>query len=208
MRLGIIGAGHVGGTLGRLWESQGHDVRFGVRDPGSESGGGLNHNRTGTVADVAAFADVIVLAIPYAATADALKAIGQIDGKTLIDCTNPLLPDLSGLVIGTTTSAGEEVAKLAPGAKVVKCFNTLGYTNFANPVIDGGKASMLFCGDDASAKLVVAELGTQLGFDMVDAGPLTQSRLLEAMAQLWISIAHKYGGSQRSAFRLLRDGAS
>lgn len=204
MRLGIIGAGHVGGTLGRLWEAQGHDVRFGVRDPSKEAGGGLPNTRTGTVADVAAFGDVIVLATPWETTANALEATGPLIGKTVIDCTNPLLPDLSGLAIGTTTSAGEEVAKLVPAAKVVKCFNTLGATNFADPMFNGEKASMLFCGDDAGAKLTVAELGNQLGFDMVDAGPLSQSRWLEAMAQLWISMAYKYGGSQRSAFRLLR----
>jgi predicted dinucleotide-binding enzyme len=204
MRLGIIGAGHVGGTLGRLFEAQGHDVRFGVRDPSSESGGGLPHARMGSVADVAAFADVIVLATPWEATADALRTAGPLGGKTVIDCTNPLLPDLSGLSIGTTTSAGEEVAKLVPAAKVVKCFNTLGYANFGHPMFGSTKASMFFCGDDESAKRIVAELGNQLGFDMIDAGPLAQSRWLEAMAALWITMAYKYGGSQRSAFKLLR----
>lgn len=204
MRLGIIGAGHAGGTLGRLWESQGHDVRFGVRDPATESGGGLSHNRTGTVADVAAFGDVIVLAIPYAETADVLKAAGALVGKTVIDCTNPFLPDLSGLAIGTTTSAGEEVAKMVPAAKVVKAFNTIGYKNFADPLFKGENASMLYCGDDAGAKLIVAELGNQLSFDMVDAGPLSQSRWLEAMGMLWVSMAYKYGGNERSGFRLLR----
>jgi predicted dinucleotide-binding enzyme len=204
MRLGIIGAGHVGGTLGRLFESQGHDVRFGVRDPNRAAAGGLAHDRMGTVADVARFGDVIILATPWNAAAEALEAAGNLAGKTLIDCTNPLLPDLSGLVIGCTTSAAQEVARLAPGAKVVKCFNTLSPTNFADPTINGEKASMLFCGDDAGAKLIVSELGNQLGFDMVDAGPLSQARWLEAMAILWITMAHKYGGSQRSAFRLLR----
>jgi len=204
MRLGIIGAGHVGGTLGRLFEAQGHDVRFGVRDPSKESGGGLPHARMGTVADVAAFGDVIVLATPWAAVGDALRTAGPLVGKTLIDCTNPMLPDLSGLAIGTTTSAGEEVAKLAPAAKVVKCFNTLGSANFAQPMFGNEKASMFFCGDDAGAKLIVAELGNQLGFDMIDAGPLAQSRWLEAMAALWITMAYKYGGSHRSAFKLLR----
>jgi predicted dinucleotide-binding enzyme len=125
-------------------------------------------------------------------------------GKTVIDCVNPLLPDLSGLSLGTTTSAAEEIAKLIPAAKVVKCFNTLGYANFADPVFGDQKASMFFAGDDAGAKLIVSELGNQLGFDMVDAGPLTQARWLEAMAILWITMAFKYGGSQRSAFKLLR----
>ncbi len=204
MRLGMIGTGNVGGTLGRLWESQGHDVRFGVRDPSTQAGGGLNHDRTGTIGDVASFADVIILAVPWSAVADALLATGPLTGKTVIDCTNPLLPDLSGLALGTTTSAGEEVAKLVPNAKVVKCFNTLGAGNFANPSFGSEKASMLYCGDDPGAKLTVAELGNQLGFDMIDSGPLSQSRWLEAMAMLWISMAYKYGGSERSAFRLLR----
>jgi len=106
--------------------------------------------------------------------------------------------------VGLTTSAAEEIAKLIPAAHVVKCFNTLGASNFANPEFGGERASMFFCGDDASAKLTVAELGKQLGFDMVDAGPLLQARTLEPMALLWITMAMKYGGSTRSAFRLLR----
>jgi predicted dinucleotide-binding enzyme len=204
MRLGIIGAGHVGGALGRLFEAQGHDVRFGVRDPAKESGGGLPHARIGSIADVGAFGDVIVLATPWEGTANALSAAGSLAGKTVIDCTNPVLPDLSGLSLGTTTSAGEEVAKLVPAAKVVKCFNTLGYMNFASPMFGSTSASMFYCGDDEGAKRIVAELGNQLGFDMIDAGPITQSRWLEAMAMLWISMAYKYGGNLRSAFKLLR----
>lgn len=204
MRLGIIGAGHVGGTLGRLFETQGHDVRFGVRDPDKQAAGGLPRNRSGSVADVAAFGDVIILAIPWSAVNDALDATGPLAGKTVIDCVNPVLPDLSGLALGTTTSAAEEIAKLIPEAKVVKCFNTLGFTNLSHPTFGDQTASMFFAGDDAGAKLIVAELGNQLGFDMVDAGPLTQSRWLEAMAILWITMAYKYGGSQRSAFKLLR----
>jgi predicted dinucleotide-binding enzyme len=204
MRLGIIGAGHVGGTLGRLFEAQGHDVRFGTREPDKQAAGGLPRNRSGSVSEVAAFGDVIILAIPWEGVKEALAASGPLTGKTVIDCVNPLLPDLSGLALGTTTSAGEEIAKLIPNAKVVKCFNTLGYSNFANPEFGDVKSSMFFAGDDAGAKLIVAELGNQLGFDMVDAGPLAQSRWLEAMAMLWITMAYKYGGSARSAFKLLR----
>jgi predicted dinucleotide-binding enzyme len=204
MRLGIIGAGQVGGTLGRLFEAQGHDVRFGVRDPDKQAAGGLPRNRSGSVAEVAAFGDVIILAVPWSAVKEALAAAGSLAGKTVIDCINPVLPDLSGLALGTTTSASQEIAKLIPEAKVVKCFNTLGHTNFANPAFGDQKASMFFCGDDAGAKLIVSELGNQLGFDMVDAGPLAQARWLEAMAILWITMANKYGGSRRSAFKLLR----
>jgi len=179
-------------------------VRFGVRDADRQAAGGLPRSRSGSVADAASFGDVIVLAIPWGAVKDALAATGPLAGKTVIDCINPLLPDLSGLALGTTTSAGEEIAKLLPQARVVKCFNTLGQANFAHPLFGDQRASMFFAGDDAGAKLIVAELGNQLGFDMVDAGPLSQSRWLEAMAILWITMAYKYGGSQRSAFKLLR----
>ncbi len=103
MRLGIIGAGNVGGALGRLLEAQGHDVRFGVRDPEKQAGGGLPHSRLGTVADVAAFGDVILLAVPWSAVKDALAATGPLAGKTVIDAVNPVLSDLSGLAVGTTT---------------------------------------------------------------------------------------------------------
>ena len=99
MRLGIIGAGHVGGALGRLFEAQGHDVRFGVRDPDKQAAGGLPRNRSGFVADAAAFGDVIVLAIPWVAVKEALATTGPLTGKTVIDCVNPLLPDLSGLAL-------------------------------------------------------------------------------------------------------------
>ena len=204
MRLGIIGAGHVGGALGRLWESQGHDVRFGVRDKSRAAAGGLPSARTCSVPEAGAFGDVIVLATPWDGTANAVRSAGDLSGKTVIDCTNPLLPDLSGLAVGLTTSGAEEVAKLVPAAHVVKCFNTLGAANFAHPDFGNETASMFFCGDDAGAKQIVAELGKQLGFDMVDAGPLSQARYLEPMAMLWITMAMKYGGTGRSAFRLLR----
>lgn len=204
MRLGIIGAGQVGGTLGRLLEAQGHDVRFGVRDESRAAAGGLPSARTSGVAEAAAFGDVIMLAIPWSGVQDALRTTGDLAGKIVIDCTNPLLPDLSGLAVGLTTSGAEEIAKLIPAARVVKCFNTLGAANFAHPDFGGMKASMFFCGDDAAAKRTVAELVEQLEFDVIDAGPLSQARCLEPMAFLWITMAMKYGGSERSAFRLLR----
>src|SRR3954467_6934503 len=112
MRLGFIGAGHVGGTLGRLFEAQGHDVRFGTREPDKQAAGGLPRNRAGSVSEVAAFGDVIILAIPWEGVKEALAATGPLAGKTVIDCVNPLLPDLSGLALGTTTSAAEEIARL------------------------------------------------------------------------------------------------
>jgi len=161
--------------------------------------------RAGTVKDAASFGDVVVLATPWPATEEAIRSAGSLAGKILIDCTNPMAADLSGLTIGTNNSGGEEVAQWAPGAKVVKAFNTLGAGSFANPRIGSEIASMFICGDDASAKSVVAQLTAELGFDVVDAGPLTASRSLEPMAMLWVHLAYMQGwGPAGHAFKMLR----
>ncbi len=144
-----------------------------------------------------------MFATPWATTAEAIKAAGNLSGKILVDATNPLKPDLSGLAIGHTTSAGEEVARLAPGARVVKAFNTIGAVHMTNPRFGDQRASMFICGDDAAAKRTVASLAEALGFEPVDVGPLSQARLLEPLAMLWISMAFAYGHGPNIAFKLL-----
>ena len=209
MKIGIIGAGSVGGTLGKAWAAKGHDIVFGVRDPHAKNvqdavKATAGKARAASVKEATAQAEVVVLAIPWGATQDAIKAAGNLGGKIVIDATNPLKPDLSGLALGHTTSAGEEVARWAAGAKVVKAFNTIGAQHMANPRFGGQSASMFICGDDAAAKKTVATLAEALGFEPVDAGPLTQARLLEPLAMLWISMAYAYGHGANIAFRLLR----
>ncbi len=209
MKIGIIGAGNVGSTLGRAWAAKGHEVVFGVRDPRGpkvqdlvKSTGGKG--RAASPSEAAAHGEVVLLATPWGATQEALRAAGDLKGKILVDATNPLKPDLSGLALGHTTSAGEEVARWAKGAKVVKAFNTIGAQHMANPRFGSQSASMLICGDDAGAKKTVAALAEALGFDPVDAGPLAQARLLEPLAMLWISLAYAYGHGPDVAFKLLR----
>ncbi len=210
MKIGVIGAGNVGGALGKLWAEKGHEIMFGVPDPRGAKVQELvksigKHARAGSVKEAASFGEVVVFATPWPATQDAIKSSGDLSDKIVVDCTNPLAPDLSGLVIGTTNSAGEEVARWARGAKVVKAFNTIGAPNFGNPRFGSEAASMFICGDDASAKTVVSTLASELGFEVVDAGPLTASRLLEPLAMLWIHLAFKQGlGPTGHAFKLLR----
>src|SRR5262245_31401317 len=148
MKIAIIGAGNVGGTLGKAWSKQGHDICFSVRRPNDDktrqivqSIGGKTH--LGTVAEAAAFGDVVVLATPWHATGAAIQAAGDLSGKTVIDCTNPLKADVSGLELGFTTSGAEQVAQWAKGAKVCKAFNTTGANNMADPVIQGIRTIML-----------------------------------------------------------------
>ena len=209
MKIAIIGAGHVGSTLGSAWAGKGHDIVFGARDPKSPKtqdavrAAGAKA-RAATSKDAASSADVVVLAIPWANTQDAIRSAGDLAGKIVVDATNPLKPDLSGIALGFTTSAGEEVARWAKGARVVKCFNTIGAEHMANPKIAGQSVSMLLCGDDAEAKKTVFELASELGFDPIDAGALTQARLLEPLAMLWISLAYSQGQGTGIAFKLLR----
>jgi predicted dinucleotide-binding enzyme len=209
MRIGIIGAGNVGGALGKGWARAGHQVVFGVRDARAdkvqkvvrEAPGG----RAASVQEAAAHGEVIVLTTPWGeATQAALRAAGDLRGKALLDCTNPLKPDLSGLALGHTTSAAEQVAAWAPGARVVKIFNTTGANNMEAPDYDGLAATMFYAGDDQDAKTMAGMLASDLGFEPVDAGPLANARLLEHLAMLWIYLAYPGGLGREIAFKLLR----
>jgi NADPH-dependent F420 reductase len=208
MKIAIIGAGTVGSTLGKGWATKGHDVFFGVRNPKDEktrqvvqSTGGKA--QVGSVADAAAFGQIVVLAIPWNAAEATIRSAGDLRGKIVVDCTNPLKPDLSGLEVGFTNSAAEQIAQWAKGAKVFKAFNTTGYNVMADPVIHGIRTVMFVCGDDETAKPGVLQLATDIGFDAVDAGKLKQARLLEPWAMLWISLA--FGSVGRDfGFALLR----
>jgi 8-hydroxy-5-deazaflavin:NADPH oxidoreductase len=210
LKIAVIGAGNVGGALGKLWAAKGHNVVFGVRDPqGSKILQLLKSTngkaRAATVNEAASAAEAVVLAVPWPAAQDAISEMGNLAGKIVIDCINPLTPDLSTLAVGTTNSAGEEVSRWARGAKVVKAFNTIGAPNFENPRFGSENASMFICGDDASAKASVSKLASELGFDVVDVGPITEARWLEAIAVLWIHLALKQGlGPTGHAFKLLR----
>ncbi len=209
MRIAVIGAGSVGGALGRGWARAGHEVRFGVRDAGDpkvkeltgESGGKAPASSVG---EAAAWSEVVTLAVPWSAAKDAVAAAGDLRGKVLLDCTNPLTQDLSGLAVGAGTSAGEQVAAMAPGARVVKIFNTTGANNMADPRYGETAATMLYCGDDAAAKEVAARLAADLGFDPIDAGPLVRARLLEPFALLWITLAYPQGHGRDIAWRLMK----
>jgi predicted dinucleotide-binding enzyme len=211
MKIGIIGAGNVGGTLGQAWAKKGHDVFFGVRNPQDDkirrlvqSIGGKS--RAGTVAEAAAFGEVVVLATPWQAAEAAVKEAGDLAGKPLIDCTNPLKPDISGLAVGFSTSGAEQVAQWAKGAKVFKAFNTTGSNNMADPVINGVRTVMFVCGDDEAVKPTILRLAADVGFDAVDAGKLVSARLLEPWAMLWIHLAFSGSLGRDFGFALLRRG--
>jgi predicted dinucleotide-binding enzyme len=209
MRIGILGAGNVGGTLGRGWATKGHEVFFGVPRP--EEGKTLDlirgigkKARAGTVRDAAAFAEVVVLATPFQATEEAIKEAGDITSKVVIDCTNPLTTDFSRLTIGHTTSGLEQVIRWAKGAKVFKAFNQTGFNNMANPILEGRRAVMFVCGDDEASKPTVLRLVNDIGFEALDAGDSTAARLLEPFGMLWIHLSNAKGMERDWAFGVLR----
>lgn len=209
MKIGILGSGNVGGTLGKRWARGGHGVVFSSRRPESEkmrklvAEAGANA-AAASIANTARQCDILLLASPWPATKEMVEAAGNLAGKILIDATNPLLPDVSGMEVGTTSSAGELVASWAPGAKVVKAFNTIGANIMANPDFNGRSALLLYCGDDAEAKTAVGHLAKELGFDVQDAGPLKQARVLEPLALLWISLAYTQGLGREFAFQIIK----
>lgn len=210
MKISIIGAGMVGSALGKSWGAKGHEVTYATRNPSdakvqkvvSDSG---PQAKAATVAEAVAGAEAIVLATNWESTQDAIKSCGDIKGKIILDATNPIgyVGGKMGLVLGFDTSGGEQVAKWAAGARVVKVFNSTGYNNMASPDYKGQAATMFYCGDDVEAKKVAHALSTALGFDAIDVGPLSQSRLLEPLAMLWISMAFGGMGTQ-IAFKLLK----
>ncbi len=211
MKIAIIGAGNVGSTLGKAWAKKGHDISFGVRHPNDDKTRQLLQSlgtkaQAGTVAEAASSSEVIVLATPWPATEAAVRAAGNLQSKIVIDCTNPLKQDISGLELGFSLSGAEQVAQWAKGAKVFKAFNTTGSNNMADPVISGIRTVMFVCGDDEAAKTVVMQLAADIGFDTVDAGKLEQARLLEPWAMLWISLAFQGGLGRDFGFALLRRG--
>ena len=207
MKIGIIGTGNVGNALGKIFANLGHEIMFGSRNPQKaiDIANKIGTNTCGgSYSEAAKFGDLVILAVHWDAVKDSVQAAGNLNGKILVDCVNPLAPRLSGLSIGLSTSAAEELAKLTPGAKVVKAFNTTGTPNYFDPQFGSQKASGFICGDDKDAKSTVAKLVEEMGFDVIDAGPLKNARLLEPLAMLWIDLAYVQGFGPNIAFKLLK----
>jgi 8-hydroxy-5-deazaflavin:NADPH oxidoreductase len=210
MKIAVLGAGNVGGTLGKAFASVGHDIFFGVPNPKEEKNKKLidsiapNRASVGSVSEAVRSAELLILATPWNAARAALQSAGDLTDKIVIDCTNPLKEDVSGLVIGHTTSAAEQVAQWAVEAKVCKAFNQTGFQNMANPKFSSGNAVMFVCGDDSDSKKIVLQLAEQIGFESIDAGGLSVARLLEPLAMLWIHLAYKANMGRDFAFGILR----
>jgi predicted dinucleotide-binding enzyme len=209
MRIAIIGAGNVGSALGRAWLGSREDVIFGVPNPADPKYNSLPKEKMRTAPEAARGAEIIVLATPWPATEAAVKSLGDLSGKIVIDCTNPLGMDGLELVLGHTASGGEQVASWAPGAAVFKTLNQIGADSMDKAARFPVRPVMFIAGDDPSKKPVVMSLVAKLGFAPVDAGPLRIARLLEPYGMLWIDQALNRGRGQSFAFAITdRSGAA
>lgn len=211
-KIGILGTGDVGRALGNAFVALGHQVKMGGREAGNAKAAEWAAKAgplasTGTFADAAAFADIIVLSTLWEGTENALRLAGadNLAGKILIDTTNPLTFGPTGptLAVGHTSSGGELVQSWVPGAHVVKCFNIVGNPHMFRPDFPGGPPDMFIAGNDAGAKATVTQICRSFGWDVVDAGTIDKSRYLEPLAMVWINhfILNKTGNH---AIKLLR----
>lgn len=204
MKVAIIGAGNVGKALGTSIARAGHDVTISARSAGSarEAAAAIGARAAGSNTEALEGADVVVLAVPYVGAGETVvrEIAESVRGRTVIDVTNPLKPDFSGLATDST-SAAEEFQKLLPGAHVVKAFNTIFASNQANP---RGDIDAFVAGDDAGAKRDAIELAESIGFRALDIGPLSSARYLEGMGYVNIAVNAQNGWSWTSAWKLER----
>lgn len=197
MKVAIIGPGNMGLGLARLLVTKGYNVALAHKDLevatrlAAEIGGTAQGAEP---ANAVSGADIVILAVPFESVKTALEAAGDLTGKILVDIINPITPDYMALTIGHTTSAAEEVAKLAPDAHVVKAFNTVFWQALPFDVRRGNPAiQVLLASDDAAAKETVSTLVTDLEFEAIDAGPLTNARYIEPVGELNIHFGYALG---------------
>ena len=213
MRVGILGSGLMGGKLGTIFARAGHQVVFSYArqrqklDELARHAGG--NARAGTPREAVQAADVVLLAVHWSRLDDVLQQAGGMSGKPIVTCSLPMNDDDTALVVGHTSSGAEALASRLPEARVVAAFNTV-----PSEVLFGvfesrrrrGRPGLVYCGDDAGSKQIVARLIRDAGFDPVDAGPLRIARYTEPFALLVGQLAYEGAAGPELAYRFERFG--
>lgn len=190
--IAIIGTGSVASALGPEFAAQGHTIIYGSRSPDRDDvqqlvvSTGDSASAT-TPGDAAKDADIVVLAVPGMLVEEITLGLGNLAGKIIIDPTNPLLEGGDGLMHGVETSNAEIIQVAAPGAFVVKAFNTLSWQTMLDPASSGGPVSIPLSGNSDDAKATVAKLVEGMGLEAIDVGPVESARWVEGMLILWIN---------------------
>jgi hypothetical protein len=208
MRVGILGSGLMGGKLGTIFARAGHEVIFSYAHSPDKlkklARDARGKARVGTPREAAQEADAVLLAVHWSRIDDVLNQTGDLSGKVMVTCCLPMNDDNTELVVAHTSSGAEELAKMIPKARVVAAFTTV-----PSEVLFGvyeaerktSRPSLVYCGDDQSAKDVAAELIRDVGFDPVDAGPLRIARYTEPFALLVAQLAYEGKGGPGLAYR-------
>lgn len=205
MKIAIIGAGNVGGALARSSVRAGHQVVISSSDPEEAQAVALasGARAASTNREALEGADVVIPAVYYTSIFEVLKELrNALDGKVVIDVTNPLKPDMSDLAT-EGTSAAEQIQERFPAARVAKAFNTAFAARQADPVVDGIQLDGFVAADDEEAKQKTLELVRSIGFRPIDAGPLSMARALEAMMFMLITLQVRHGWPWQNGWKIV-----
>jgi predicted dinucleotide-binding enzyme len=201
-RIAVLGAGNIGGTLGRKWVSAGHTVTFGVNNPTGEKASAVRADlgdkaKIGSTAEALSAGDIVLVAVPGRVVDELIKNYAsQIDGKLVIDATN----NLGG---GGPANSLAAFQAQTPKARVFRVFNTLGWENFANPIFNGVQADHFYCGPDGEDRAIVEQLIRDIGLNPVRVGDLSQIEVVDGLLRLWAALAMGPGKNRNLAFKVL-----
>ena len=208
MRIGILGSGLMGGKLGTIFARAGHDVVFSYARSARKlerlARTAKGKARAGTPAEAARASEVLLLAVHWSRLEDVLQQAGDVTGKIIITCSLPMNEDDTGLVIAHTSSGAEALAQKAPTARVVSAFGTVPSEVLFDVFAARRKKtrpSLVYLGDEARSKKVVAALIREVGFDPVDAGPLRMARYTEPFTLLVAQLAYEGAKGPELAYR-------
>ena len=202
LTIAVLGAGNIGGTLGKKWQTAGYQVRFGVRDPGGKHAQALSAElgdqaTIGTIGDaLQGSPDVILIALPGGIVElIAQEYAAELNGRIILDAANRMGADsLHNLA---------PFQQYAPQAQLYRAFNTLGWENFAEPTFDGKQADLFYCGPEGDARTTVEQLIATIGLRPVHLGGVEQMGLLDSIATLWFTLALGQKKGRHLAFKVL-----
>ncbi|MEM7736434.1 MAG: NAD(P)-binding domain-containing protein [Deinococcota bacterium] len=202
MKIAVIGAGNIGGTLGRRWLEQGHSVTFGVRDTNSDKLTKLQHDLEHAVfttpQDALTSAEVVVLAVPGKVVTQVVAGLArELEHKIIIDATNNLAEDVMEHV--------EVMQQHMPTAKLFRAFNSLGWETFGSPTISGQQVDHFYCGDERDEQQTVHQLIADIGLNPIYLGGLEHSPILDGLTRLWFTLAFQKGYGRRVALKVVAE---
>jgi predicted dinucleotide-binding enzyme len=202
MKIAILGAGNIGGTLGGKWLAAGHEIQFGVRDATSQKTLSALEQAKGAQAvrvdESIAFAEVVLFSIPWATVPEVASAnADKLEGKIILDATN----NFTGPVINNLSA----LKSAAPNSKIYRAFNSLGWEVFAQPILNGQQADMFYSGADGETRAQVHQLIKEIGVNPIWVGDNDRIQIVDDMGALWVTMVFQRGWSRKFAFKTISE---